>query len=308
MQQLPTPCSAARISNNGCRPAEEKLTALQNQDPFGFAAGDANLQRYVGNDPTNATDPTGLELKIVGASLIAPPEGKAISDRELDKAFKGTHFPFRRAVAANIRNLKKIAAEGKADLRTFGDATVKYVPNWSGLIYLDRATSNDTKTGHLFSMFAIVAGFEGDPISVTVEEKRATTKWDQDMKKWVDLPLLTQKEWKTKSSGEDFPDLDLPKNAATITNSAVASAAEGKTRFFVLTDMTTANYPTIEGYFFNKHVDGRLRISFMDREKKKSEIVYTWSFDQGIDKDTKKPYFKPGKLEGPEVKSWPWKK
>jgi RHS repeat-associated protein len=29
------------------------------QDPIEFAAGDANLYRYVGNGPTNATDPTG---------------------------------------------------------------------------------------------------------------------------------------------------------------------------------------------------------------------------------------------------------
>ena len=29
------------------------------QDPIGFAAGDANLYRYAGNDPTNATDPNG---------------------------------------------------------------------------------------------------------------------------------------------------------------------------------------------------------------------------------------------------------
>ncbi|XZE43934.1 RHS repeat-associated core domain-containing protein [Pirellulaceae bacterium SH467] len=31
------------------------------QDPIGFAAGDANLYRYVGNKPTMATDPTGLQ-------------------------------------------------------------------------------------------------------------------------------------------------------------------------------------------------------------------------------------------------------
>ena len=30
------------------------------QDPIGFAAGDANLYRYVGNGATNAVDPTGL--------------------------------------------------------------------------------------------------------------------------------------------------------------------------------------------------------------------------------------------------------
>ena len=31
------------------------------QDPKGFAAGDANLYRYVGNAPTIATDPTGTQ-------------------------------------------------------------------------------------------------------------------------------------------------------------------------------------------------------------------------------------------------------
>jgi RHS repeat-associated protein len=30
------------------------------EDPIGFAAGDANLYRYVGNEVTNATDPSGL--------------------------------------------------------------------------------------------------------------------------------------------------------------------------------------------------------------------------------------------------------
>ena len=31
------------------------------EDPAGFRAGDANLNRYVGNSPTNATDPSGLQ-------------------------------------------------------------------------------------------------------------------------------------------------------------------------------------------------------------------------------------------------------
>jgi hypothetical protein len=33
------------------------------QDPIGFAAGDVNQYRYVGNGPTNGTDPSGLEEK-----------------------------------------------------------------------------------------------------------------------------------------------------------------------------------------------------------------------------------------------------
>jgi len=36
------------------------------QDPIGFEAGDANLYRYVGNGPTGATDPSGLDERIVG--------------------------------------------------------------------------------------------------------------------------------------------------------------------------------------------------------------------------------------------------
>jgi len=31
------------------------------EDPIGFEAGDANTRRYVGNSPTNATDPSGLQ-------------------------------------------------------------------------------------------------------------------------------------------------------------------------------------------------------------------------------------------------------
>jgi len=36
------------------------------QDPIGFDGGDANLYRYVGNGPTNATDPSGLASGVLG--------------------------------------------------------------------------------------------------------------------------------------------------------------------------------------------------------------------------------------------------
>ena len=40
------------------------------QDPIGFAAGDANLYRYVGNSATNATDPSGLWINtVIGAGI-----------------------------------------------------------------------------------------------------------------------------------------------------------------------------------------------------------------------------------------------
>jgi RHS repeat-associated protein len=38
---------------------DPKLGRFLSEDPLGLAAGDANLYRYVRNDPLNATDPTG---------------------------------------------------------------------------------------------------------------------------------------------------------------------------------------------------------------------------------------------------------
>jgi hypothetical protein len=45
------------------------------QDVCGFRAGDTNLQRYVKNNPTNATDPSGLEI-LVGVLAERPLEEK----------------------------------------------------------------------------------------------------------------------------------------------------------------------------------------------------------------------------------------
>ena len=43
------------------RQYDPSLGAFTTRDPIGYAAGDANLYRYVGNDPVGAVDPSGLE-------------------------------------------------------------------------------------------------------------------------------------------------------------------------------------------------------------------------------------------------------
>ncbi|HBO45081.1 MAG TPA: hypothetical protein DD670_14360 [Planctomycetaceae bacterium] len=48
------------LHNNGNRWYDAVLAHWQSEDPIGFAAGDANLYRYCGNDPVNWIDPSGL--------------------------------------------------------------------------------------------------------------------------------------------------------------------------------------------------------------------------------------------------------
>ncbi|REK46751.1 MAG: RHS repeat-associated core domain-containing protein [Planctomycetota bacterium] len=48
------------LQNNLHRWYDPVVGRWASEDPIGFAAGDANLYRYVGNGPTNAVDPSGL--------------------------------------------------------------------------------------------------------------------------------------------------------------------------------------------------------------------------------------------------------
>ena len=48
------------VQSGGVRVDDTQTHQWMQEDPTGFDAGDANLRRVVGNDPTNATDPSGL--------------------------------------------------------------------------------------------------------------------------------------------------------------------------------------------------------------------------------------------------------
>ncbi len=50
----------SHLQFNRARYHDAALGRWISEDPIGFAAGDENLSRYVGNGPTNATDPSGL--------------------------------------------------------------------------------------------------------------------------------------------------------------------------------------------------------------------------------------------------------
>ncbi len=52
---------ATGLANHRSRWYDPKLGDFVGEDPIGFAAGDANLTRYVGNSPLDAVDPTGTD-------------------------------------------------------------------------------------------------------------------------------------------------------------------------------------------------------------------------------------------------------
>lgn len=70
------------------------------QDPLGFRAGDTNLQRYVGNSPTNFTDPSGLQAGSEWVSILALQ--KTILDTALNY---GGDEPFTFAVRGSARGI-----------------------------------------------------------------------------------------------------------------------------------------------------------------------------------------------------------
>ena len=59
------------LYNNRARWYDAGAGRFISEDPIGFAGGDANLYRYCGNSPTNATDPSGHFLNFIAGAIGA---------------------------------------------------------------------------------------------------------------------------------------------------------------------------------------------------------------------------------------------
>lgn len=80
------------------------------KDPLGYDAGDANLYRYVGNGPTNGTDPSGFFeiefIRVRGTDAWTDEQIKAVND-QIAK--------FSRMIALNIEQMKSLQASMSPD-------------------------------------------------------------------------------------------------------------------------------------------------------------------------------------------------
>ena len=63
-----------RINYDRARYYDAALGSFMGQDPKGFAAGDRNLYGFVGNGPTDATDPSGM-IGVFYPPVFTPPAG-----------------------------------------------------------------------------------------------------------------------------------------------------------------------------------------------------------------------------------------
>ena len=83
---------------NRARWYDPKIHRFISEDPIGFAAGDANLYRYCGNSPTNATDPSGHIVNAIagfigaGVGAVLGGGGYALNCLLTGAEFNGTDF------------------------------------------------------------------------------------------------------------------------------------------------------------------------------------------------------------------------
>jgi len=77
------------------------------EDPLGFGAGDTNLYRPMGNGPTNATDPSGLEGAPTGVDIIRGSDLAAQDKRDIETWWKSLTMAEQGALNARVSLITK---------------------------------------------------------------------------------------------------------------------------------------------------------------------------------------------------------
>jgi RHS repeat-associated protein len=144
------------------------------EDPIGFGGGDANLARYVGNGPTNATDPSGLDehpdWKIPVQLMLIP----RCSSCHLSGVLDGRRSVLDLSPGQRIAIMRAVGARNEIEAELI-------MSQWRGL---DPAMANVVR--------GVGRGFKRswEDLNESVGEYYRTAPDNPDAKFWYDLYLI----------------------------------------------------------------------------------------------------------------------
>ncbi len=155
---------------------------------LGFAAGDPNLCRYVGNDPTNAVDPTGTqEVKVTGGNVksFKPGESKSLAGKELFKLRVGDNVydvgVYVREIPSFTTTFGDEEKEGKNGVNiVFGTAQANKLVDLAKVSFLQFVSIKELKDGKAVPGFTAVDGGAGPVFFERSGEKAEDVKWFVD--------------------------------------------------------------------------------------------------------------------------------
>lgn len=96
------------------------------EDPIDLKGGDANLYRYVGNSPTNATDPSGLQEE----KQIETIKGTEVELKNNTIKFKNGTGTVKVLIDATIKNRKGVQLEGWIQIQFTADMDIPIDTHW----------------------------------------------------------------------------------------------------------------------------------------------------------------------------------
>lgn len=149
---------------NRARYYDANLGRFISQDPIGFGGGDANLYRYVGNNPVNATDPSGLIAAIeyggIAGEVVAGQTGSVIG------ALIGFYQGFGATNLVFISNILEIANAGGDVIAEWGTAVEKTQKRMNEIEASLRLLTN------FDNQFGLAGGFvDGANLNLTLQFK-----------------------------------------------------------------------------------------------------------------------------------------
>jgi uncharacterized protein RhaS with RHS repeats len=158
------------------------------QDPKGFAAGDPDLYRYVKNDPTNATDPTGLQAG-QGQGQRDPFDDMDPRELNFREMMRYLHH-YQDKVKDQVR---QDGAAQKKDRRRLVDAWQEYRSRVARQVAVDAAANAATMNALAAAATAMAQqsfAAEQQAVNTALAESRRLMKIYDDYLKGLDLAVI----------------------------------------------------------------------------------------------------------------------